>query len=422
MQIRRPRVAAIGLGAAQIESIRHLCGTPRPAESIMEFVDRFDLVETDVMVAGVNLDTQIQRDVPPLLAIGPTRFSWVQVSGSVGGWGRVNTTRRNTERELTVPSSCPDRYKTVAVDLARQLSHASSPPPTIQTETAVAAPADVLVATTSGRPVAMRLTLSGGPSTNGGEGPDPIALFLPGVADLAAWFAAFLADIHEIDPARVPQAPARISKPSDWNTPQEAAISQEISAVEHEIAGLREKQEELESELVAERERANGGIRRALFADGDDLLEAVVEILKDLGFTVDDVDAGLEKGEPKREDLRLTLEGRPGWEAVVEVKGYTGGTKTNDSDQVRKHRERYIAERQRAPALTLWIANPHRLGDPSTRPSPVDHVRERAEAVGAVHVLSTDLYRQWVLVKTNRLDARDVVDRLVSADPGLWAP
>ena len=268
----------------------------------------------------------------------------------------------------------------------------------------------------------MRLTLVGGPTTNDSEAPDPVALFLPAAADLVAWFAAFLADIHEIDSDRVPQSPPRIANPTDWYTPQEAAISEQISVVDHEIEGLHEKRERLESELTTEGHRADRGIRRAVFADGDDLVEAVIEILRDLGFTVDDVDAGLQQGEPKREDLRLTLDAHPDWEAVVEVKGYTGGTKTNDSDQIRKHRERYITEHQRLPDLTLWIANPHRLMDPSLRPSPDDNVRDRAEAVEAVHLLSTDLYRQWVLVKTNRLNARDVVDRLISANPGLWTP
>ena len=423
MQTRRPRVAEIGLPAEQRESISYLCGTPRPADSLRQFEERFNLIETDVMVTGANLDAHIERDVPHLLAIEPTRLCWLQSSEpGVTGWAKVSTDRSNTERELTVPSSCPDRYRTLAADLSKQLRRAPDPPATIQAGAIVTTLADVLVETTSGRPVAMRLTLSGGLSTDDREASDPIALFLPGAADLSAWFAAFLGDVHEIDPARVPQPPPRIANPSDWHTPQEAAISEQISAIEHEIEGLREKRERLESELVAEGERANRGIRRAVFADGDDLVEAVVEILKDLGFAVDDVDAGLEQGEPKREDLRLTLVGRHGWEAVVEVKGYTGGTKTNDSDQVRKHRERYIAEHRRAPDLTLWITNPHRLDDPSARPSPQDHVRERAEAVEAVHVLSAELYRQWVLVKTNKLDAQDAIDRLTGADPGLWAP
>ena len=60
------------------------------------------------------------------------------------------------------------------------------------------------------------------------------------------------------------------------------------------------------------------------------------------------MDAELKPNEPKREDLRLTLPNRPGWEGIVEVKGYTDGVKTNDARQIREHRERYIA-RGRSP-------------------------------------------------------------------------
>ena len=417
MGTRRPRIAAIGLSAAQIESIRHLCGTLRPADSLAEFLKHFNLTETDVMVTGVDL--QIKRDAPHLLAIEPTSLWWLQSSEpGVTGWGRVSTNTANTERESSVPSSCPDQYKILAADLSKQLGRAPDPPPVVQLPTA----ANVLVETTSRRPVAVRLTLAHGLSTDGRQAPDPIALFLPSAANLSAWFAAFLGDLHENDPARVPQPPPRLSKPSDWYTPQQVAIAEQIASITTEAKRLREKRQRLESELAVEGDKADRGIRRAVLADGDDLVEAVTEILIGLGFTVRNMDVDLEQGDPKREDLRLTLEGSPDWEAVVEVKGYTGGTKTNDSHQIRQHRERYIAAHQRAPALTLWIANPHRGIDPSLRPSPDDNVRERAEAIGAVHVLAADLYRQWVLVKTNRLEAQDVIDRLTRADPGLWTP
>ena len=38
------------------------------------------------------------------------------------------------------------------------------------------------------------------------------------------------------------------------------------------------------------------------------------------------------------------------------------------------------------------------------------------------HVLASDLYMQWVLVKTGRLEAQAVVQDLIDAEPGLWAP
>ena len=125
MGTRRPRIAAIGLNVAQIESIRHLCGTLRPADSLTEFLKDFNLIETDVMVTGVGTDLLIERDTPHVLAIEPARFWWLRSSEpGVTGWGRTSSATANTERELTVPSSCPDQYKMLAVELS-----SPKPPP-----------------------------------------------------------------------------------------------------------------------------------------------------------------------------------------------------------------------------------------------------------------------------------------------------
>ena len=164
------------------------------------------------------------------------------------------------------------------------------------------------------------------------------------------------------------------------------------------------------------------GIRRALWADGDELVAAVAMILTELGFEVEDMDATRSPNEPRREDLRLTHESHPDWEAIVEVKGYAQGTKTNNARQIREHRERYIVEKGRAPGLTVWLANPFREMDPSSRPQPDVNVGAAAEQIGAVHVLASDLYLQWAFVKTGRLSADAVVHSFMSADSGLWAP
>ena len=121
------------------------------------------------------------------------------------------------------------------------------------------------------------------------------------------------------------------------------------------------------------------------------------------------MDAGLQQGEPKREDLRLTLADRPEWEAIAEVKGYTKSTRTNDARQIRDHRDRYIREKIRHPDLTLWIANTHRVMDPSSRPAPNSNVGDTAENIGAVHVLTTDLYRLWALVATGSIEKAQAV-------------
>ena len=189
-----------------------------------------------------------------------------------------------------------------------------------------------------------------------------------------------------------------------------------------EIDRLSEKRNQLQTQLFAEGEKADGGIRRIIWSDGDDLVEAAKGILTELGYCVEDMDAGLEPGEPRREDLRLTLKNRENWEALVEVKGYPNSTKTNDSRQIREHREKYIEEERQTPDLTVWLANEFREMDPSSRPPADSNVNDAAANIGAVHVLAADLYKQWTLVKTGRLEAQAVVRHLTDAELGLWTP
>ena len=109
-------------------------------------------------------------------------------------------------------------------------------------------------------------------------------------------------------------------------------------------------------------------------------MTAVVgEMLDDLGFEVRNMDTELPEGEPKREDLRLTREGTPGWQAMVEVKGYPSGTKTNYARQIRENRDHYILEEGRSPDLTVWLSNPYRKREPSSRPAPDQNVKDAAE-------------------------------------------
>ncbi|MCY4529425.1 MAG: hypothetical protein OXD46_10405 [Chloroflexi bacterium] len=279
-----------------------------------------------------------------------------------------------------------------------------------------------LVETTSGRAAALRLVLPFGKGQENSGEPDPVALFLPRVTNLAAWFTAFLSDIHEINPERVPQKPPRLSRPKDWYTLEERYLADQIMTATLEIDRLSEERNQLQTQLSAEGAKANGGVRRIIWCVGVDLVEASKEILTELGFCVKDMDAGLDPSEPRREDLRLTLENREKWEALVEVKGYSSGTKTNDARQILEYTKKYMLEKHREPDLILWLANPFREMDPSSRPPADSNVNDAAANIGAVHVLATDLYKQWVLVKTGRLEARAVVQYLIDAEPGLWSP
>ena len=426
MGIKRPRVAAIGLDGAQAASIERLCGTLREVGTLEEYLERYSWTETDVLVLGAFKGRAAAVDISVnLVTVGPVQFRWTDLyTGTFGGAFRTTmqhyarTDTGNTERELTVPSCCPERYKALAVQLSKHFGRVGVPPATLNTSREHRTP---LLQTSTGRLVALRLALPSRLNAAEGKHP-PIALLLPDGSNLAAWFRAFLSELHESDPDRVPHAPPRLSQPSDWYTPQEKALADRISQTEQGLESLSAERDQLAVELAAETERTDQGIRRSLWSDGDDLVSAVEAMLDGLGFAVRNMDAELKPNEPKREDLRLTLPSNPSWEGIVEVKGYVDGVKTNDARQIREHRDGYIEEEGRPPDLTMWLSNPHRMMDPSDRPGPDDNVRIQAETIDALHVLVADLYRQCLLVAAGRLDTGTVVQSLVEASPGLWTP
>ena len=410
---RRPRVATIGLTGPMVASIESLCGDLREADSLDAYLNSYSWTETDVMVSSGPLGRQVDSSVN-LMTIGLTSIYWPDSKVA------VSTYNQNTERELAVPTACPDLYGPLAAELSRQLGQAAEPPTVISTSLQRAT---ALIETTSGNPVALRLVLPTRSKAAEDRRSRAIAILLPEGSNLVAWFRAFLCDLHESDPIRVPQVPPRLSQPSDWYTPQEKCLADRISQIESELQGLGDERDQLQKRLADEGENADREIRGAIWSDGDDLVAAVQKVLSDLGFKVRDMDAELSQDQQKREDLRLTRQDVPGWEAIVEVKGYASGTKTNDARQIREHRDLYIKEEGgRYPDLTVWLANSYRTMDPSSRPAPDQNVKDAAENIGAVHVLSTDLYRQWALVAAGSLDAETVIQSLASAGPGLWAP
>ena len=417
---KRPRVVAIGLSDTQMASIAPLCGELRQADSSEEYVENYSWIETDVMVSSALEHDGVDINVN-VLTMGPTLISWPDFYRDKNKqlYHYADTYTENTERELTVPDSCPKQYKQLAAEMSRQLSRSEKPPTVFETSRK---DCSALIETTSRHPVALRLVLPARSTSDDGASPRPVALLLPEVTNLAAWFRAFLFDVHESDPDRVPHAPPRLAQPSDWYTPQERDLTRRISQIDSNIERLTDERDQLQTELAAEGERADKGIRRILWADGDDLVAAAEKVLSGLGFKPRNIDLKRSEGEPKREDLRLTLPDRSGWEAIVEVKGYTSGTRTNDARQIREHRDHYIKENGRTPDLTVWLANPFRTLDPSSRPSPGQNVQESAANVGAVHVLAPDLYRQWTLTEAGSLDKETVVQSLAEAAPGLWIP
>ena len=335
----RPRVAAIGLDDAQLASIEFLCGELRPSVSVDEYLSSYNWTETDVVLSNTLRVDKFDTSVS-LMTIGPIYINWRFVPGESASTFAV-TNQGSTERELAIPSSCPNLYKSLAADLSKQLGRTAEPPDVVSTSRR---DCKGLIETTSGRPVALRLDL---PRRHEDETSRPVALLLPQNSNLVAWFRAFLCDLHQSDRSRVPQAPPRLTQPSDWYTPDERALADRIAQIDSEVEHLKVERVELLKKLADEEGDADRGIRRALWALGDELKDAVAEILEDLGFKVRDMDSELSLGQPKREDLRLTLPEAPGWEAIAEVKGYPGWHK-NKGRSPDSRTARTIHRRKRA--------------------------------------------------------------------------
>lgn len=423
MRPNRPRVALIGFEADEDDALGALCGDPRAAWTWSDYCEVYSVNETDLAVAR-GWDVK-ERGVPcHLMAISPVslgKSSVKRTSGSAIQVSSLTTRWDNTERELSVPEQCPARYKELATELARNLASLENAPPTLSRR-AEFTDAQVLVQTTSGQAVALRAEVTREKSPMREEGPVRVVLVLPDDVEPVPWFRAFLADVHEMDRESVPHPPPRLASPEDWFTPDERRVAERLQAITAERDQLAQEEKDLNAELATQAENADAGPRLAIWEDGDELVSAVEDILRQFGFDVRNMDSETPDGAPKREDLRLTHPDLEDWEALVEVKGYSGGTRTKDAQQIQRYRMEYAKEQSRDPDLTLWIANPHRHSDPSARPGPDGNVRTQSENIDTVHVLTTDLYRLWSMVADDQLDSANVVRELSAAAPGIWEP
>ena len=284
---RRPRVAAIGLTDSEIDSIAHLCGDIRAENLLSVYVLQYDWSETDVLLMGcIRSDHLVALDTHVMI-VRPVDFQWEEfIHASTRHRHNAATDELNTERELIVSPNCPDLYKPLASELCRQMNRAQGPPLVIRTTRREGA---TLIETTSRKPVAMRLAIPGQ-----WEFPDDIpsttvTLLLPEAANLAAWFRAFLLDVHESDPLRMPHAPPRLSQPSDWYTPEEHRMANRIAQLESKVACLNSERGQLQQSLITEGLSTDKGIRRVLWSSGEELVEAVSVVLAELEFAVRDM-------------------------------------------------------------------------------------------------------------------------------------
>jgi hypothetical protein len=207
-----------------------------------------------------------------------------------------------------------------------------------------------------------------------------------------------------------------------WRTAEEVAVLEELDVLRRQralaIAGFDRQVAELEERLCERARSADRFERGLLTTKGVDLVAFVVRVLTDLGFAVRDMDAEKTPGEPKLEDLRVTHRRRPGWEALVEVKGHEKrGLALTDVNQARRPRDRYRDQSRRWPDRVLFIVNGEAGKPPSARSEPFATDPEQVRAIEAEEF--------WLIVPTTALfwlyrDRRLLADRAADLLMDSW--
>lgn len=189
------------------------------------------------------------------------------------------------------------------------------------------------------------------------------------VPDVVPWLQAALAEWHSLAPDRFPGVPDW-SHQDAWSTAQEQQVRRDLTAVEqarHQaLQEFDDKARRLQDDLREAREAADRYERALLTAQDDALRLAVMRALREFGLDVVDADAEAEPGDDL-EDLRVSDPDVPGWVALVEVKGYAKGAKTEAIGQFMRFQKRYMTREGRMADAEWYVVNQFLGRDPSLR-------------------------------------------------------
>jgi hypothetical protein len=235
--------------------------------------------------------------------------------------------------------------------------------------------------------------------------------------DPEAWVAIALKEFRELDPERVPALPAWWEN-TEWATTDQRTTRELISRLESEreriVRKLDQQLMNAREDVVRADEAAIKGVTRLLTEDGDGLVSAVKAALERFGFEVDDMDEHFQEGR-RREDLRVRDPSFAGWEALVEVKGYSRGASVNDLARITRWAMLYSADNQgHLPDAQWHIVNAFRGLDPAIRPQiiPDDDDLRDFTTDGGLLVDTRQIFKLLRDVDEGRIDSTGLRARL----------
>ncbi len=151
------------------------------------------------------------------------------------------------------------------------------------------------------------------------------------------------------------------------------------------------------------------------------MVDNVKSYLEEIGFIATKFDDEIDKGKPKKEDLRLTMVNDPSWEGIVEIRGYTKSSGSN-SDILRLNRfaELYNKEKGKFPSKRIYIVNGQTDLSPFKRQLPLESAEEDicifAEQDGLI-IDTRELFK--VIRNINTLDKVKIKESIMS-NSGMW--
>lgn len=245
-------------------------------------------------------------------------------------------------------------------------------------------------------------------------------LLPPDVGDLAPWVLAALREWHSLYPERFPGVPDWTTE-SRYHSSAEVRLHQELDArakvIQEEIEKYLADKKEIQSRLSEATEEATHYERTLLTATGDKLAQVVARALRDLGFSVQDMDEVWEP-QKRREDYRITDSDDAAWLAVGEAKGFTKGMKETGLVSLGRWIAMFAADEGRLPSAQWYIANQYLRDDPDVRPDPLatrsDVLKTFTESNGLV-IDTRALYALLRAVQDNPSFAQPIRQRLREA-------
>lgn len=236
------------------------------------------------------------------------------------------------------------------------------------------------------------------------------------------WLAEFIRALRDVDSERFPGLPDW-QQSGEWSSAAAQSAAEDLAALRenHEVLVAEFKRSELDLIDALTREQAldKEGVQRLLTEDGNSLVAAVAEALTRCGFDVQDMDEEHTANHgSKLEDLRATTPARPGWTALVEVKGYTRGAKVNDLPQLMGRPTRVFVDQKSKNPDALWqVVNPERGEDPGIRHRAIDNDNDLDQFADADGVLidTRDLFRAIRDIDSEPVTVDEVRNSLLNA-------